>query len=286
MTIVTLLTDFGLRDTYVGAMKGVILGKNPGVEIVDLTHEVGPQDVLGAAYLLDTAWRFFPKGTIHVVVVDPEVGTGRRRLALECEGHYFVGPDNGCLSAAIPAAVRGRREAGDAYEARRVRLLRPSVSERTRVRMRHVRAVLVENQDLFLQPVSATFEGRDVFAPVAAFLSAGGEVEALGRPVFEVEALPELRAVSRGAALHGLVIHVDRFGNLTTDLRPEDLSPRPVFEVGGRRIEGLSRTYAESADLAAIVGSAGYVEIAIQGGSAARESGARVGDRVLALSEA
>jgi S-adenosyl-L-methionine hydrolase (adenosine-forming) len=148
--------------------------------------------------------------------------------------------------------------------------------------MREVRAFLLENEDLFLRPVSATFEGRDVFAPTAAFLSAGGNIETLGRSVFEVEALPELRAPSRGGALAGLVIRADRFGNLITDIRPEDLPTSPVFEIAGRRIQGLTRTYGEASGLAAIVGSAGFVEIALTGGSAAAETGARNGDTVVA----
>ena len=159
---ITLLTDFGTDDIYVGVMKGVLRRIAPGSSVIDLTHAVAPQDVVQGAFLLQQAWRHFPPGTVHLVVVDPGVGTPRRRLALRYEGQYFVGPDNGVLSAALPDAARGQRGVGQAYEALEIDV--PS----------EVQAFAGESG---ASPgVSATFEGRDVFAPAAAFLANGGDI--------------------------------------------------------------------------------------------------------------
>jgi len=262
--VISLTTDFGLADGYVGVLKGVILSRAPTARLVDLSHEVGPQDTLEAAFLLALAWRYFPAGSIHVLVVDPGVGTARRRLAIAAGGHFFIGPDNGSLSAALPEAARGLRSAGEAYESRLVELPNGVV------------AVAITNGTLFHQPVSATFEGRDVFAPAAAHLAAGGRFSDLGPAVQEVVCFPAFRA----PAGDGRVLHVDRFGNLITDIRPEDLPPRPRFTLAGRTVEGVSETYAWARGLAAIVGSGGCVEFAVPNGHAASVLGLGPGDRV------
>lgn len=269
-TIVTLLTDFGQEDAFVGVMKGVILARAAGARIVDLTHNVAPQAVAEGAFLLETAVSYFPAGSVHVVVVDPGVGTARLRLALRAGGSFFVGPDNGVLSPALPEAVRGRRRPGEPYRARAVAL--PD----------EVEAVAIENEELFLKPVSATFEGRDVFAPAAAFLAAGGGLGGLGRRIREALALPAFRAAAAPRGLRGLVLHADRFGNLVTDIRAADLPAGAVLAVAGRRLS-LAPNYAAAAGLCAIVGSAGYVEVALPGGSAAADLSLGPGAAVEAL---
>jgi S-adenosylmethionine hydrolase len=251
---ITLLTDFGTDDIYVGVMKGVLRRLAPHSAVIDLTHAVAAQDVVQGAFLLEQAWRHFPPGTVHLVVVDPGVGTSRRRLALKSEGHYFVGPDNGVLSAALPDAARGQRSAGQQYEPHEVDV------------PQGVRAVAGEGGAA--ANVSATFEGRDVFGPAAAFLANGGDLEQIGRPVERLLALPAFRAPE----LRGVVLHVDRYGNLVTDIRGADLSPDTQFEVAGRRLR-LVRTYGEASELCAIVGSGGYVEVALPNGSAAAALG-------------
>ena len=270
--IVTLITDFGRGEPYVAAIKGVILGLNSQVRLVDVSHEVAPQDVLEAALLLDQAWTYFPAGSVHLVVVDPGVGTERRRLALLSRGSLFVGPDNGCLSAALPPEARAARRPGEAYSAR------PTAAPGDVV------AVSIENEALMRRPVSATFEGRDVFAPVAAALSRGLPVQDLGPRVDGIVAFPAFRAPRAGESIEGLVVRVDRFGNLITDIRAEDLGPSPAFSVAGRRLEGIASTYARAAGPAAIIGSAGLVEIALLGGSAAQELGVGRGERVTVTS--
>jgi S-adenosylmethionine hydrolase len=267
--IITLTTDFGIADPYVAAMKGAILSLNPAAIIVDITHEVRPQQVAQAAFLLGQALPYFPRGTIHVVVVDPGVGTERQALALATPEMLLVGPDNGALSPALPEETR--RRAGPGPEAGQVDL--PG----------GYRAVALKRGRYMRKPVSATFHGRDIFAPAAAHLSLGVSLEELGPAVSRVRALPPFRARRQpDGTLEGRVLHVDRFGNLITDIRAEDLPEgRVVVSIGGQRIEGLARTYEEGPDLKALVGSAGYLEVAYGGGSAASRLGVGVGAGML-----
>jgi S-adenosylmethionine hydrolase len=251
---ITLLTDFGTDDIYVGVMKGVLRRLAPNSPVIDLTHAVAPQDVVQGAFLLQQAWRHFPPGTVHLVVVDPGVGTSRRRLALRAEGQYFVGPDNGVLSAALPDAARGERSVGQAYEASGLDV--PLGVE------------AFAGEGGASPDVSATFEGRDVFAPAAAFLANGGDIATVGRRIKSMLALPAFRAPE----LRGLVLHVDRYGNLITDIRGDDVPSGAVFEMAGRRIP-LVRTYGDADGPCAIVGSGGFVEVAVPGGSAAATLG-------------
>jgi S-adenosylmethionine hydrolase len=275
-----LTTDFGLADGYAGIMHGVMQSICPGVAVVDLTHQVAPQDVRSAAYLLYAAYPYFPADTVHCVVVDPGVGTSRRAIAVETPRGCFVAPDNGVLSYV---------------------LAREPVTA----------AVSLTDPRYHLSPVSRTFHGRDVFAPVAAHLACGVPLPDLGESVarlvtFSVPCI----SVRPGGALGGVVIHVDRFGNLITSIgqllwRGDDLSVRPAFStaggrgtgqwvspfpasearvrVGGRCIEGIRPAYgdAPAGELLALVGSAGHLEIAVAGGSAAQVLGAGVGAEVI-----
>jgi S-adenosylmethionine hydrolase len=242
--IITLLTDFGTADAFVGIMKGVILGINPEVRIVDLTHAVPPQQVLPAALLLRSAVPFFPPQTIHVVVVDPGVGSARRALLIETAHGHLLGPDNGVLSLA--AAAMGRRVA------------------------RHI-----TNEAFFRTPVSQTFHGRDVFAPVAAHLSRGADPQACG-PVADAIVELAVPAVQRSPQrLTGEVIYVDRFGNLVTNIDAEALATFPVrtvsVSINNTQVAGPVGAYAAVAPGTplAIVGSWGMLEIAVRNGSAA-----------------
>jgi S-adenosyl-L-methionine hydrolase (adenosine-forming) len=253
--IITLLTDFGTADAFVGIMKGVILGIDPQARVVDLTHAVPPQQVLPAALLLHHAVPFFPPGTIHVAVVDPGVGTGRRALLIETAHGLLVGPDNGVLSLAAAGAPR-------------------------RV-VRHL-----TNAALFRHPVSQTFHGRDVFAPVAAHLARGADPAACG-PV--VDAIVELRvAVAHQSArqITGEVVYTDRFGNLLTNIAADALSRFPAHalsvSIRATRVAGPVQSYAAVAPgmPLAIVGSWGMLEIAVRNGSAADSFAAEPGTPV------
>ena len=264
---ITLLTDFGLGDTYVGAMKGVLLGINPQTTLVDLTHDVRPQDILQGAFLLGTAWRYFPAGTIHVAVVDPGVGTERKALLLQGHGHAFLAPDNGLLSFVLPRDGVGP-SAFHSYTSRV-----PQGFE----------AYALTNPRYWHHPVSATFHGRDVFAPVAAHLSLGVAAEDLGEPVDALARLAIPVPRWQGDRLVGHVLHIDRFGNVVTSM-PAEAVPGGhdgvEVEVRGTRVRGLTSTYAADEGLAALIGSHGYLEIALTNGSAAEVLGVSVGDEV------
>ena len=231
--IITLLTDFGTADGYVAELKGVLLSGAPDATVVDLSHDVPPQDVECARLAVARYWRRFPAGTVHVVVVDPGVGSARAALAVRSDDRFLVGPDNGVLSPSLLAAG-----------SRVVSLRVP-------------------------QTASATFHGRDVFAPAAASLALGTPLDALGAPFLDPLVLrtPEARRAPDGAIV-GEVIAVDRFGNAITNL----LAPRGGrIQVGGRDVP-IVRTYTDAAagDIIGVIGSSGFVEVAQREGSAAR----------------
>lgn len=253
--LLTLLTDFGTADWFAGTMKGVILSRQPGAQIVDITHAIRSGDLRAAAFALAAAYRFFPPGTIHVAVVDPGVGTGRPAIAVESRDYLFVGPDNGVLSFAL------RRET-----IRRIsRLAEPRY---------------------FLPAVSRTFEGRDVFAAVGAHLLAGVPVSRLGPPqkTFHQLDWPAVRAV--GNSFRGEVVYLDKFGNALTNLENE------LVETSGQHWEirrgqrllcrvGSSYQSVPLEKPVAVPGSTGFLEVAINGGNAARKLGLRVGDALI-----
>lgn len=246
MAIITLLTDFGGADSYVAEVKATLLSRAPGVVVVDVTHDVPAGDVRAAQYLLSRAWRRFPAGTVHLVIVDPGVGTARRALAARAGGHQFVAPDNGVLSVV---------ESGEA--ARFVELPVPPEA-------------------------SPTFHGRDVFAPVAARLAGGARLEDLGPSVADPVAFPFPAAQREGRDAVGEVVHVDRFGNLISNLPPDLIRPETIVFVAGREVGRLHRTFGDvaSGHPLAYVGSGGTVEIAVRDGSAAGRLGAGVGAEV------
>jgi S-adenosyl-L-methionine hydrolase (adenosine-forming) len=242
--VVTLLTDFGTADGYVGELKGVIAANAPGVSIVDVAHDIAAHDVDGARLALARYWRRFPEGTVHLVVVDPGVGGARAALAVESEGRFLVGPDNGVLSPALLHAG-----------ARCVSLGIPSGA-------------------------APTFHGRDVFAPAAAELAHGIALDALGEPCMapEVRRTPEATRRDDGVVM-GVVISIDRFGNAVTNLMARRGG---TVDVAGRAIP-LRRAYADAApgELVALVGSSGLVEIALREGNAAAMLALRRGAPVL-----
>ncbi len=264
--VITLTTDFGLQDPYVGLMKGVILSINPNVEIVDVTHGVTPQNILQGSFLLQHSIHYFPKDAIHVAVVDPGVGTNRRAVLLETPEGRFLAPDNGLLT----------------------HVLLPGLGQ-TSTKSRQVglpyswKAYHLTNDDYWLHPLSHTFHGRDLFAPVAAYLSKGVSASELGDEVDSLHCLAMSTPSWRNDVLHGRVVHVDRFGNLVTDipaaLLTTDDSVR--IEIGDTIVNGLSSSYAEADGLLAIVGSFDTLEIALKDGNAAVKLGLGPAARVV-----
>lgn len=258
--IVTLLTDFGLSDPFIGMMKGVILGINPHVVLVDLCHGSEAYEPSEAAFALITAYRFFPQGTIHVAVIDPGVGGPRRPILVTCDGHLFIGPDNGLLA---PLAEKAESSG--------------------------VRAITATRY--FLYPVSATFHGRDIFAPVAAHLSLGVEPAELGEPIDDYVRLALPRTVLFGTSgVKGEILHIDRFGNLVTNVARFDLErlatrePPTAFLVHVAGLEvPIVAYYGQIAPgvPGAVIGSADYLEIFVNQGDASRLLGVGRGAEVV-----
>ncbi|MCA1815964.1 MAG: SAM-dependent chlorinase/fluorinase [Acidobacteria bacterium] len=253
--IITLLTDFGTQDYFVGAMKGVILSINPRATVVDITHEIPAHDIRAGAFTLRAAAETYPAGTVHVAVVDPGVGSERRAIIAECAGQFFVAPDNGLLSYACT---------------------------------RPTRVVNATNRKFFRESVSDTFHGRDIFAPAAAALSSGVAPAEFGEEVDDWVRLPApAPRRSDDGTLEASVIHVDRFGNLVTDITRGDLADEEIargatLTLNGRTISRFRHFFAEDSDDApfAIWGSAGFLEIAAFQASAAEHLGARVGQSI------
>jgi S-adenosylmethionine hydrolase len=247
--ILTLTTDFGLSDHYVGAMKGVILGICPRAQLVDISHLVSPFAIPEGAWLIAQAYRSFPPGTVHVVVVDPGVGSARRPILLEAAGQYFVAPDNGVL-AMIYARQKHR-----------------------------VRAI--SNQRYFRRPVSRTFHGRDIFAPVAAHLAAGVAPARMGPRIVD-SARPSFASPSQTGARTwaGEILHIDHFGNVITNFHVDEFPGLERLSIGRSKARRLLASYAEArpGELFAIVGSSGYLEVSLNQGSAAKKIGCASGD--------
>ena len=264
--IITLTTDFGLQDTYVAAMKGVILDINPKVTLVDICHSIEPQNIPQAAFLISTAYSYFPKDTIHMVIVDPEVGSRRRAIILKTREAFFLAPDNGVLSYIIhrPSLKRALSKA-------KPKRLPPGLL-----------AIEISNPKFWHHPVSSTFHGRDIFAPVAAHLSLGVPLQEFGQVITSLSAFPVPRPqVGARGELIGHILHIDRFGNIITNIDNEDLpSGKFSIEVADRQIESLSTSYAEADGLLALIGSSGHLEIAVKNSSAAGLLSAKIGDEV------
>ena len=275
--IITLTTDFGTRDSYVGAMKGVILGIDPDATVVDISHEIPPQDVAHGTFVLGSVHRSFPPDSIHVAVVDPGVGTPRKALAVVTGSDIFVGPDNGLLTYVLQSFQD--RSGSKPFTSADAGLLQPVTGPAPD----GCSAYELTRSEYWMQPVSDTFHGRDVFAPVAAHLSLGVPPVKLGDPVHELVWLNLPRPAVAGGTIEGRIIHVDRYGNLVSNIAGSDLPPNAdvAVEIGGRALRGISRSFAEgSGDLVAIVGSHSYLEIARPNGDAARFLRAGVGDEI------
>ncbi len=244
--ILTLTTDFGVSDHYVGVMKGVILGICPQAQMVDISHEVTPFEITEGAWLIAQAYHYFPPKTVHLVVVDPGVGTARRPILLEAAGQYFVAPDNGVLSM---------------------------VYSREKHKIR-----LIANDRYYRKPVSRTFHGRDIFAPVAGHLCAGVLPSRFGKPIADY-LRPAFEKPQRTGkrTWNGRILKIDRFGNIITNFYVDDfpnLEQRDfLMTIGSREISVLARNYAETGpgELFLIVGSSGYLEVSVSQGSAASQ---------------
>jgi S-adenosylmethionine hydrolase len=254
--IITLLTDFGTKDHYVASMKGVILNINPECLLIDITHEVNPHDIEQGAFILANAYSYFPKGTIHLSVVDPGVGGSRKPIVLITHNYFFVGPDNGLLSLVV---------------------------QKEKVKQ----VVAITQKKYFLSKVSNTFHGRDIFAPVAAHLSLGIKPNAFGHEINSLKELGLQKPVVKKRRLLGEILHIDTFGNLVSNIDEEKLSQfiqnRPfAIRVGGKVISVLKNGYwdGKKGELIALLGSGGFLEISIREGNAERLLKVKKGDPI------
>jgi len=255
--VITLLTDFGTRDHYVAAMKGVILKINPQCRLIDITHQVSPHDTREGAFVLASAYSYFPEGTIHLAVVDPGVGGTRKPLLLVTPKYCFVGPDNGLF------AMIARKE-----------------------RLKQI--IMLDRKEYHLSKVSTTFHGRDIFAPVAAHLSLGVKPAALGHPIDALEGLRMEEPVTRAGGLVGEILHIDAFGNLVSNIDEGGLSRftrgRPfVIRAGRKTVRGLKKGYWEGkkGEPFALLGSGGFLEISVREGNAQKALKVNRGDPIV-----
>ncbi|MFH1051562.1 MAG: SAM-dependent chlorinase/fluorinase [bacterium] len=241
---IVLLTDFGLSDSYVGQMKGVIASLNPNANVIDLTHDIQPQNIKHGAFILVSSCTYFPKGTIFVCVIDPGVGSKRKAIAVQTENYYFIAPDNGLLTFAL---------------------------EKQEI----LQVIELDNQEYHFADKSNTFHGRDVFAPVAAHLSLGIETEKLGSEIDinDIIKLKPLKLKKKKKKIVGEIIYADKFGNLITSIHKSDIQEIEediVIQFGKEKIRDISKTYSDvkKGKLLAYIGSSGYLEIGVRGGNA------------------
>jgi S-adenosylmethionine hydrolase len=256
MSIISLITDFGLKDNFVGVIKAVILGVNPDSQIVDICHEIKPQDILEAAFLLRGSYRYFPRDSLHVVVVDPGVGSRRRKILVKTKNYYFMAPDNGVLSLALKEELP-------------------------------LKIIEITNEKYFLKPASNTFHARDIFAPVAGFVSKGIHINQFGRATKSLKELEIPEVKIKSDSLSGEIIYIDRFGNLVSNIGKKQLdnfikNKKFRILIGKKSIERLSRAYSDVAPLQplALMDSFGYLEIALNLGSAKDYFGIDKGDEI------
>jgi S-adenosylmethionine hydrolase len=274
--IVTLTTDFGYDDPYVAAVKGAILNINPQATVIDVSHSIRPQDILQAAFILNGAYRYFPKQTVHVAIVDPGVGSQRRGVILKTPSGMFVAPDNGILSYIVDDLVSV--DAQSATE--QVQGLTEIVFKKG------LEAAAITDPRFWRHPVSPTFHGRDVFAPVAAGLSLGISPFEFGEKINSLHLLPIVKpSLDPDGNVVGQVLHVDRFGNLITNIRTSSLPGKNItIEIGGRRVQGMSDYYAQGEGIIAVAGSSGYLEISLTDGSACDFLDIGLGDGITVIS--
>ena len=270
-SIITLTTDFGLTDAYVAVTKGAILSVNPDVDIVDITHSIEPQNIVQGAFVLNNAYRYFPKQSIHIAVVDSGVGSKCCGVILKTPSALFVAPDNGILSWIINELSLNEDSSNQGSPPFMKLLLGEGIE-----------AVAITDPRFWRQPVSSTFHARDILAPVAAGLSLGISLYEFGEKLNSLHVFPAQRpSAGKEGSLLGHVIYVDHFGNLITDIRSTDLPKKAVvIEIAGYHIQGLMSYYQETNGLMAILGSNGYLEISIPGKSACAYLSAQVGDEV------
>jgi S-adenosylmethionine hydrolase len=274
-SIITLTTDFGYDDAYVAAVKGAILSVNPEANIIDISHSIMPRNIIQAAFVLNAAYRYFPQQTVHMAVVDPGVGSERQGIIVKTPSALLVAPDNGILSYIINDLFQIESPTSQ-----------PSHNLEKVIFKTGLEAVAITDPRFWRHPVSPTFHGRDIFAPVAAGLSLGISLYEFGEKINSLHVFPIPKpSLDPEDNLIGQVLHVDRFGNLITNIKNDDLPGKDVMiEAAGYCIQGISSYYAQNEGVMAIMGSSGYLEISLRDGSACDFLGMVVGDEIKVIS--
>lgn len=266
MPIISLTTDFGTQDSFVGTMKGVILRICPDAQIVDISHQVPPQNISSAAFMLLGSTKYFSPGTVHVIVIDPGVGTARRAIAARLGEHIYVAPDNGVLTLLFEQAEQG----GEPIE-----------------------IVDLDKPEYYLDEISTTFHGRDIFSPCGAHLATGVPLNEIGTPIRDALRIDIPQAAWEGNVLNGEVIRIDHFGNIGSNIRSEHLGElnnkkdKIIVEINEMKIEGMVSTFGERSpgEFVALISSEGYLEISIVNGDAARALNGKLGDVIRVISK-
>ena len=265
--IVTLTTDFGIDDPYIGILKGVILSVSPSANIVDIKHSIVPQNIAEASFVIGNSYRFFPKNTLHTVIVDPTVGSSRRLVILETQNGTFIAPDNGLLSHVLED--HGELTLIDNDNSVTV----PS----------NCKAYWVNEREYWLSSISSTFHGRDIIAPVVGHLLSGVAPSKVGESINVLHYTPRSKPLLGKDRITGTIVYSDRFGNLISDIPVALLSSMtyPSFQIGERHITGFYKYYSEGHALIGLIGSFNTLEIAFVNGNASEVTGAKVGDRIV-----
>ncbi|MCL2474707.1 MAG: SAM-dependent chlorinase/fluorinase [Chloroflexi bacterium] len=268
MAIITLLTDFGDQDAYIGAVKGVIYSRCPQAQVADISHHIAPGDIRSAAFVLANTAPFFPIGSVHIAVVDPSVGTARKLLAVRTPFYTLLAPDNGILTMVLKGHIREYRR----QDSQTIAILEDDVL-----------AVEISNSHLFCDKVSSTFHARDILAPVAAQIATGLDIKQLGPSVTSICAISiSVPNCLKYGVWQGEIIYIDRFGNLISNIE-ENMLPKDAklqVQINDHVIDGLNRTYADKDNLLALISSSGYLEIAINQGSASKKLSVTVGQKI------
>ncbi|MDD5006904.1 MAG: SAM-dependent chlorinase/fluorinase [Syntrophorhabdaceae bacterium] len=281
MKIITLLTDFGTKDPYAGIMKGVILSINPGVTIVDITHEVDPQDIREGAFIVEEYYRYFPDDTVHLCVVDPTVGSNRRPIIVTKDNHFFVGPDNGIFTLLYKSGYEAYEIDTVSIANMRGRLWQLPLTEGA------TQAPVIESPEFMRREVSSTFHGRDIFAPAAAYLSTGFHPSAFGRMIPDTVRFADISPVIEDNCLVGEVVRFDRFGNAITNIHVDTLERfiqgrSFTISINDLSFTTICKSYYEN-DYTCLTGSSGYLEFGYYRGNLREKKGILKGQAVTVI---
>lgn len=274
--VITLTTDFGINDGYIASLKGVILDINPSATVIDICNTIKPQNILQASYIINGVFSYFPEKSIHLVIIDPDVGSKRKAIILSVLSHYFIAPDNGVMSFILNRFIKSSKYNKSTGE---FAITRKKIPDNTE-------ATAITNSLYWNKKISPVFHGRDIFAPVAAYLSSGLPASSFGASVHYLNTYNNLQPYKNSSGeIIGKIIHIDNFGNIITNIEARHLSRTHISVlVGGIVIHGINKYYAEKDDFIALLGSSDYLEVSLRNGNASAKLGVTIGDMAVVRS--